>query len=606
MAQKTFDLQMSGLLTILADHIYTTERVAIRELIQNAHDAIQRHIIKSDDKSYQPRISFSIDGTLGLITITDNGTGLTQDEIENYLTRIGASGTGDFASGLIGQSESYELVGRFGIGFLSAFALANRVVLTTRSRVSDQTLVFQCNGDEYYELIESEGGEYGTKIELELKPEFDYLFDEYDLIAVIRQYADFLPLPIYVNDHSEPINQMDPPWDEQSSVHAAERYIRDQFNDKPICVIPLSDQVLNLGHDSITVPLRGFLWIPVGGKSGARKGGDTQVYIRRMMIDECDYSMLPSQANFVRAVIECPSLLPTASRETIVEDETYHAVCKAMEELLCNELTRLAEEEPETWKTIVLDHSNSMMEWANQNVEFFQRVADIIPVPTSQGRMPLPEYLSKSKGNLYITQRHESSSLQDRLLAEKNAGVPTIDAHYGSVDRFINRWLEHHPHIKSTVLDCQSTMLLRPANENRFARLVEFFEQQDIDVRVASFEPADQLPLLLTYTETAQHVRDANEALDARNLPKHFADFLESYVDQKKSDVESVEGTVVINAKSKLITRLADENTDQRMLGLVLGLLYQQARLFADPTIRTPDGSQALGQISTTILEMIK
>ena len=606
MAQKAFTLNMQNLLTVLTKNLYSSEQVGMRELLQNGHDAIQRYLAIADDDSYQPRIDCTIDGERGVIKISDNGIGLTSHDIENTLCRIGQSGTAEFESGLLGQPDSCSTIGRFGIGFLSSFALAERVLLRTRSRVSDESLVFQCNGDEYYDVTEAEGCEYGTEIELLLKPEFDYLFDEHELISIIQHYADFLPFKICVNDDCEPVNQMLAPWENQSSEQAAKHYIRSEYREDPICVIPLCDQVISLGHDSITVPLRGFIWIPAAGKSGLRRGGETRVYIRRMLIDECDHNILPTQASFAKAVIDCPVLVPTASRESVCDDDNFRTVCHSVEEQLGNALSRIAREEPETWKTIVLDHSNAIMEWANEDVEFFQRVKDIIPVPTSQGRMPLSEYLSKSKGKLYISQRHESSSLQDRLLTENNARVPTIDAHYGVVDRFIKQWQEHHPKVKSTILDCESSTLLRPAKESNFVRLVEFFEQRQISVRVATFEPAEQLPLLLTYTETAQHVRDANEALDARNLPSHFAEFLESYVDQKKSEVESVEGTVVINAKSKLIRRLADENMDQRLMDLVLGLLYQQARLFADPTIRTPEGSDALLKISTSILEMIK
>ena len=606
MTQKAFTLNMAGLLEVLAKNLYTSEQVGIRELLQNGHDAIQRYLAIADDDSYQPRIDCTIDGARGVIKISDNGIGLTSYDIENTLCRIGQSGTAEFESGLIGQPDSCSTIGRFGIGFLSSFALAERVLLWTRSRVSDESLVFQCDGDEHYELTEVEGGEYGTTIELQLKPEFDYLFDEYELISIIQHYADFLPLKICVNEDCEPVNQMLAPWENQSSDQAAEHYIRSEYREDPICVIPLNDQVINLGHDSITVPLRGFIWIPAAGKSGTCRGGETRVYIRRMLIDECEHYILPRQASFAKAVIDCPVLVPTASRESVCDDDNFRAVCNAIEEQLGKALTRIAREEPETWKTIVLDHSNAMMEWANEDVGFFHRVKDIIPVPTSQGCMPLSEYLSKSKGKLYITQRHESSSLQDRLLTENNARVPTIDAHYGVVNRFVKRWQEHHPKVKLTILDCESSTLLRPAKERDFVRLVEFFEQRQISVRVATFEPAEQLPLLLTYTETAQHVRDANEALDSRNLPKHFSDFLESYVEQKKGEAGSCEGTVVINASSKLIRRLSDKNMDQRSVELVLEVLYQQARLFADPTLRTPDASDALGKISTSILEMIK
>src|SRR5438046_5992062 len=133
--RQRFNLHLPGLLKVLAEHLYTSKKVGIRELIQNAHDSCTRRKIEAGEPYYRPRIDVALDIPRRVVTIADNGNGLTEDEIGTYLATIGRGYTRELRERLAFDSpeEAAALIGQFGLGFLSAFLLAGEVTLLTRS-----------------------------------------------------------------------------------------------------------------------------------------------------------------------------------------------------------------------------------------------------------------------------------------------------------------------------------------------------------------------------------------------------------------------------------------------------------------------------------------
>jgi molecular chaperone HtpG len=196
-----FKLHLPGLLKVLAEHLYADKHVAIRELIQNAHDSCLRRAVEGKDLDYQPRLDVFIDPARQMLTIGDNGCGLTAAEIDRYLATIGRSYTRELRERLAVMSHQHasELIGQFGFGFLSAFLIASEVVLVTRSVKGDGALRWRSTGDESYSLEPAERTEAGTTIQLRVKPGAAFVLQETLLVETIQKYADFLPIPIHVN-----------------------------------------------------------------------------------------------------------------------------------------------------------------------------------------------------------------------------------------------------------------------------------------------------------------------------------------------------------------------------------------------------------------------
>src|SRR5258708_19558634 len=131
---QQLQIYLPGLLKVLAENLYSSKKVAVRELLQNAHDSCIRRTVEGNERFFKPRVDVSIDPQLPSLTISDNGSGLTAEDMTNYLSTIGRRYTRDLGERLsvLSPDEASKLIGQFGLGFLSAFLIASEVVLTTK------------------------------------------------------------------------------------------------------------------------------------------------------------------------------------------------------------------------------------------------------------------------------------------------------------------------------------------------------------------------------------------------------------------------------------------------------------------------------------------
>ncbi len=602
--RQRFNLHLPGLLKVLAEHLYSSKKVGVRELIQNAHDSCVRRRVEGNEQDYEPRIDLSIDPKRRTLTIADNGFGLTADEITNYLSTIGRGYTRELRErlALASAAEAGELIGQFGLGFLSAFLLASEVTLLTRSFQGGPCYRWHSGGDEYYELAPAWHEEIGTTVELRLKPAAAFLLQEKALAETVRQYADFLPIPIHVQGDELPANLMAPPWEADDPDRAIHDYISRGFRSEGLWVMPLRDRQVNLGHDTLTVPMKGFLFVPPGSVASVREFGDLTVYIRRMFICERERDLLPAWARFVRGVIDSPLLQPTASRESIHQDENFELVRQSLEHQLGEGLRDLAADDPSTWKRIVRGHADVIIGWAVNDSEFFERVEDIVTFRTSRGPLSLREYLEASGGTLYFVTR-ELGSLQEQMLAE-GRDVPAIDASWFAVTPFLEKYASRHPDVSLVQLDGESDQLLRPVSEEPFKALVDWYRGNDVRVAVATFKPAEA-PALVLYPQGAELAREAEASREAGDLPAPLAGLIDEYVARRFSGDSDLRGTLYLNASCPLVRQLAERPPRGETLGCVLTLLHQVARLFAGRMLSAADAVEAFRETTGAIAKML-
>lgn len=600
MDKHQFGLHLPGLLKVLAEHLYSTKRVGVRELVQNAHDACMRRRIEGVETDYHPRIDLAIDLDCRTLTIRDNGCGLTAEEVTTYLATIGRGYTRELRETLELSEplESAELIGQFGLGFLSAFLIASDVTLTTRSFRGEAAVRWHSAGDEYYEMVPSVRDEVGTTIELHIKPTAVSLLQETELIEAIRSYADFLPTPIYLEGESRPINRQIPPWEDDDADEAIRVYIsRNCRGVQPLHVLRLRDWKVRVADDMLTIPLQGFLFVPPGSLASVREYGDLTVYIRRMFICREERDLLPPWARFVRGVIDCPALQPTASREAIHQDENFQSVQQALTEQLGQDLRNLALNDQPTWRRLIRGHSAVITSWAVKDNGFFKRVKDLVVFHTTRGLLSLPEYLKQSDGNLYyVTQ--QLGSLQDQLLAE-GRDVPAIEASWFAVTPFLEKYAECHPGVGLVKLDGNGKTLLRSVPEGPFAALLEYFRAQQVSAQVAAFKPAD-LPAIMLYPEGTEIVREARAALNEGGLSEGIASLVEGYI-EGKTVAADMNGMLYLNTSCPLVLRLAEDAKLASCREMILSILYQMARLFAGRMLSPADATAAFREINRAI-----
>ena len=378
-------VDLNGLMSVLGKHLYSTPNVALRELVQNAHDSILRRRLEQRDWQGNGRIEVVGDTQSNTITIIDTGAGLTEHEIHAYLATVGVGYTRGLREA--GEDEG-GLIGMFGLGFLSAFVLAKRVIVRSTSYQQPQLgFCYQSNNAEQYSVEACEARPVGTQVILELHEQHRALADATALHAILERYCALLEVPIHVGaGASEAINREPPPWrmSVESGLHPLQLHKRElafatrfEHTFEPICCMPVG---------SYAQPdLQGLLWVQDGATYGSNDNRNLSVFLRGMLLDDDARDLLPSWAGFIGGVIESRHLTPTASREALQRDQHYTATRHAISEALINGLVEIAERQPQAWRRVLSRHNESLLGATLCDTRLFDLLKNSLRIPTSQG-----------------------------------------------------------------------------------------------------------------------------------------------------------------------------------------------------------------------------
>jgi molecular chaperone HtpG len=378
--KSIFQVDLSGILKILSDHLYSKKEVFLRELIQNSMDAI---MARTQIESFEPSITieyFAEDASAGLI-IHDNGVGLTKDEVEDFLAKIGSSSK----SGAIEKLRG-DFIGQFGIGLLSCFMVSDEITVLTKSAKDHKSTkwVGKIDGTYVTEDAETEQS-IGTKVILKLRQK-DRLTEEM-LIHYLKDYTEFLAQPIHleINGKSQDSFQKLFPWElSGDQILTAGQAI---FNEPFQNYVEIKNRLnQTIGHAYI---------LPRSASHVQHQYG--RIYIKRMFITEnCD-DILPEWAFFTRILINSESLSPTASREGIYLDANSAELKENIERCIKAYLISLSENTPEVLIRIIQIHNAAMKQMALTEESFLKFIYEWIPLPTSEGNMTLHEIKKKVK-----------------------------------------------------------------------------------------------------------------------------------------------------------------------------------------------------------------
>lgn len=381
------EVNLNGLIEVLSKHLYSTPVVAVRELVQNGHDAIVRRRIEQPDAPKDNLIRVVADVAKSTITISDTGAGLTESEIHGFLATVGVG----YTRMLRQQDDDTGLIGMFGLGFLSAFVLAKEVtVLTTSWQTPDQSWKYHSTDGQKYTVTPHQNSAPGTQVILTLKEEYSHLASNNLLNRVLSRYCILLHEPVYVGDASEPVNKLQPPWREvapegvtmhRALVQRKNLAFAAQFESsfEPICTIPVVPAGMS---DAV-----GILWIQDGATYGTSDNRNLSLFLRGMLLDDEARELLPPWAGFIGGVIESSKLTPTASREDLQRDETWVAVQEALKESLISGLSDLAQNQPEIWRRVLMRHNEALLGAALCDDRLFDLLKDRLQVPTSKGAL---------------------------------------------------------------------------------------------------------------------------------------------------------------------------------------------------------------------------
>lgn len=380
MRKKSFKAESKRLLDLMINSIYTNKEIFLREIISNASDAVDKlhYISLTDDKIREQcgefYINIDVDKDARTLTVSDNGIGMDEKELEENLGTIAKSGSLSFKKELSEEdSANADIIGQFGVGFYSAFMVADKVTVITRKYNSDVALKWESVGCDGYTVEECEKATVGTDIVMHIKDDTDdekygeYL-DKYRLSALIRKYSDYIRYPIKMLMEStknvaaegeEPkyeqvtevrtLNSMVPIWQRSKSEVSDEEcneYYKEKFFDfsDPALTIRVSAEGLVSYKAMLFVP--GAL--PYGYFTKEFEKG-LQLYSSGVLImDKCE-QLLPDHFRFVKGVVDSQDLSLNISRELLQNDRQLKTIAGNIEKKIKAELLKLLNNEPEKY-----------------------------------------------------------------------------------------------------------------------------------------------------------------------------------------------------------------------------------------------------------------
>ena len=354
--EKIFKAETKELLNLMIHSIYTNKEIFLRELISNANDAIDKlkfqsltnnELLKGDDKF---KIEISVDKDNGTLTIKDNGIGMTYDEVDENIGTIAKSGSKVFKEQLeAAKKVDIDIIGQFGVGFYSAFIVADKVTLETRSPYSENGVRWVSSGDGNYEIEEISKENRGTEITLHLKDgeEYSEFLEEWKIKDLVKKYSNYIRYEIYFKD--EVINSTKPIWKRNKKELKDEDYnefYKATFHDwnDPLFHINLKVQG-NIEYNALLfIPKK----LPFDYYTKNFKRG-LQLYTKNVFIMEKCEDLIPEYFNFISGLVDCDSLSLNISREILQQNSELQAISKNLEKKIISELEKVLKNDREKY-----------------------------------------------------------------------------------------------------------------------------------------------------------------------------------------------------------------------------------------------------------------
>ena len=382
---KEFKTETKRLLDMMINSIYTHKEIFLREIISNASDAIdKRHYLSltNTELATDYQILVEADSDAKTLTITDNGIGMTYEELEEHLGTIAKSGSKEFLEKVANEkTPDVDIIGQFGVGFYSAFMVAKKVDVYTKSVNSDKAYLFSSEGLDSYTIDDAQMDNYGTKIVLYLRDDteddkYSNYLDEYEIKQLVKKYSDYVRYPIKTwvtkydpkddkdDKDSEPkthleletINSMLPIWKKNKSEVTDEElnnFYKSKFMDyqDPITNIFVNVEGMLTYNALLFIPKK-----PIYDFYSDRNERGLQLYTKGVFILEKCKELIPDYLRFVKGLVDSADLPLNISREMLQEDRAIKKIATNVEKKILSELSRMLKNDRDKYLEFFKDY----------------------------------------------------------------------------------------------------------------------------------------------------------------------------------------------------------------------------------------------------------
>jgi len=568
----SFTVYLGGLLALLSDALYTSEAVFIRELIQNGVDAIAaRQIIEPNWKGKVDIQFFKGDDARWRLSVEDDGIGLSAEEVHKFLSTIGAS----MKRGELEQHRNDGFIGQFGVGFLSCFMVADEVTLVTRRAGVPEAKALKWEGckEGTYTLVELPGERAaGSSVYLTLKEDTRETYDGKRLLALAKQFAGFLDVPIEFSSLETGTVRVNPrpfPWLKKSGNRGhqqkewlafAQTLLRTHF----LAAFPIECE--QGGVRGIAYVLRETV--------GALDLAHHMVFLKGMYLSREVEAVAPREMPFLRCIVNSTSLKPNAAREGLQDAESsLRAVRASVGRALIAYLSQLDEEDPRLLGEILYVHNRSFVELAANDTQILNMVAPHLQFETSLGTKSLEE-LCDSTDTAFFIESYEDFKRVELFASSHN--ITVINAGYSGMGRLIRRLAQEWPRGSFRATNSRD---LRTS----ITREVEFSAALSALLKRAMKALRSVRASVLLTADPRGRTAATLELPVGQSLLRGGTGVIPDFLKEFENDENSEQGEAVLhlNTSHPLVQTLCDPALPEHRVLAVIGALYHHALITA-------------------------
>jgi molecular chaperone HtpG len=524
----TISVNTENIFPIIKKFLYSDHEIFLRELVSNAVDACQKIKSLAALGDYQGelgdlKVKVSVDKEAKKITISDNGIGMTADEIKKYINQVAFSGASDFLEKYKDKVERKEIIGNFGLGFYSAFMVASKVQIITKSYTEAEPALWTCDGSTEFSIEPTVKTERGTEIILHIAEDSEEFLDKYRLQSILRKYAKFLPITIEIEE--EVINQTAPIWTKSPNDLKDEDY--QSFYRE---LYPMADEPLFWIHLNVDYPfnLTGVLYFPKIKSNLDLHREKIQLYSRQVFITDEVKDVVPEFLMLLHGVIDSPDIPLNVSRSFLQADSNVKKINGYITKKVAEKLHELFKENREDfekkWESLGLFVKYGFL----ADEKFYEKAVAFTLVQNIEGKhFTLDEYREHIQANqtdkdnkvvfLYTSDAEKQNTY---IQSAKKKGYDVLKLDDRFIDsHFISALEGKLPNTQLKRVDAdtveklidtgfQAESVLSEAESTQIKELFEkTLDNKNLTISVDSL-PMDELPVVITLPEFMRRMRD--------------------------------------------------------------------------------------------------
>ena len=541
-------VQTEHIFPIIKRWLYSDKEIFLRELVSNASDAITKmkrlvSLSEATDDGKGYKIGVKLDANKKTLTISDNGLGMSEEELDRYINQIALSGALEFIEKYEGENEDSGIIGHFGLGFYSAFMVADKVEIITKSFTDAPAVHWTCNELGEFEMESADKAERGTDIILHVTEEEKEFLKKETIASILDKYCAFMPVEIYLDDEDKPINETKPLWLKSPSDCTEEEYnefYRKVFGD-------FRDPLFHI-HINADYPLnfKGILFFPKPSHEFSNIEGQVKLYYNQVFVADNIKEVIPEYLLSMKGVLDCPELPLNVSRSYLQNSGYVTKISAHIVKKVADKISSLFNTERESYENMWDDLKPFVEYGCMRDKKFLDKVKDaVIFKKADGGYLTLKEYTDKNTkeaGKVFYATDKVQQSRYISLFKEEEIDVLLLDSIIDS--QFITYLEGENKDIKFARCDADVASSLKSegdATENEVLKelFVEAIGKEKTEVAFTSLKDTTT-PAVITLDEQSRRFSDMMKLYRMGDMP-----------------VDETPERLIVNVKNPLVEKIS-------------------------------------------------